>query len=96
MGRKKKERCLTIDFEKVCKRFGPIDHDATACVLMRPDEIQALRYKDVDGLTVMQAAEKMGISKSVFGTMYKQAREKLITAVLEGMELAIVCPGSDV
>lgn len=59
MGRKKKERSLTIDFDHICRRFGPIDDVATECVLMRPDEIQALRYKDVDGYTIVQAAEKM-------------------------------------
>lgn len=94
MGRKKKERCLTIDFDHICTRYGPIDDVATECVLMRADEIQALRYKDVDGCTVVQAAEKMGISKSVFGALYKDAREKLITAVLEGKELAIMCPST--
>lgn len=92
MGRKKKERSLTIDLDRICRRFGPIDDVATECVLMRPDEIQALIYKDRDGYAIIQAAEKMWISKSVFGSLYKDAREKLICAVLEGKELAIMCP----
>lgn len=71
MGRRKKERSLTIDFDRICRRYGPIDDVATECVLMRADEIQALRHKDVDGCTVVTAAQKMGISKSVFGTLYK-------------------------
>ena len=92
MGRKKKERSLTMVLDQICKRFGPIDDVATECLLLRPDEVQALRYKDIDGYSIIQAAEKMGISKSVFGSLYKEAREKLITAVLDGKEIAILCP----
>jgi predicted DNA-binding protein (UPF0251 family) len=92
MGRKKKCRTIHIDMDKVCRRFGPLDgSEADDCVVLESDELQALKYKDMDHKTIVEAALLMGVSKSVFGDIYKHAREKVVDAVVSGKEILVVC-----
>ena len=42
------------------------------------DELQTLIYQDVDGLTMQQGADKMGISKTVYAGIYATAKKKLV------------------
>ena len=48
------------------------------------EEIEALKLKDVHDLDQMDAAKKMGISRSTFQRLLNSARKKLIGSILEG------------
>lgn len=78
----------------VCDVFGPIDRDVDERVVLTACELQALKYKDIDRDTMVVAAEKMGISKSVFGEIYTSARHKVALALVESKQLHIVCDDS--
>jgi predicted DNA-binding protein (UPF0251 family) len=64
-GRKKTTRTICIDTKKlVCGCMGPVKLPKSELrklekVLLYPDEVQALAYKDLDNFTMQQAAEKM-------------------------------------
>lgn len=60
-------------------------------VVMYPDELQALSYKDLDELTMQEAAEKMGISKTVFAGIYTSARKKQTDCLINGKILIVSC-----
>lgn len=96
-GRKKK--CRVIDFDTnrmVCHCFGPTALSKKELHLLPKeklwtDELQALIYQDIDGLTMLAAAKKMGISKTVFATIYTSAKNKLINSIITPKILIIEC-----
>ncbi len=100
MGRKKKCRTIDIDMKSICSSFWPL-HDTqesrgdAACIVLEADELQVLQLKDGEGLTMIEWAKRMGISKSVFGDMHKKARAKLVDMVLHAKTLVVKCPYKD-
>jgi len=96
-GRKKVERMICIDTDKlVCGCMWPIKLPKTELkklekVLLFPDELQALAYKDLDDLTMQQAADKMQISKTVFAGIYTSARKKQTDCLVNGKILTVQC-----
>jgi len=60
-------------------------------VILYPDELQALAYKDLDDLNMQEAADKMCISKTVFAGIYTSARKKQTDALVNGKILTVQC-----
>jgi hypothetical protein len=56
---------------------------------MGHDELEALRLKNINKLGVIKAAEQMGISKSLFAKIYKEAVSKVTSALIHGKSLHI-------
>lgn len=54
-----------------------------------PEELEALRLADREGLTQAQAAEKMGISRSTFQRIVTEGRYRVALALSEGHALEI-------
>jgi predicted DNA-binding protein (UPF0251 family) len=59
--------------------------------MLYADELQALAYKDLDNLTMQEAAEKMHISKTVFAGIYTSARKKQTDCLINGKILIVQC-----
>jgi len=49
-----------------------------------PDELEALRLADIEGLSQIEAAKLMGVSQPTFHRILKEARRKASMAVLGG------------
>lgn len=60
-------------------------------VTIEPDELQALAYKDLENLTMEAAAQRMGISKTVFAGIYTTARKKQTDCLVNGKILSVKC-----
>lgn len=58
-------------------------------IILRPDEIEAIRLADLESLSHKKAAVKMEISRATFGRIVKKARNKLADAVLNGKAVMI-------
>jgi predicted DNA-binding protein (UPF0251 family) len=58
-------------------------------IILRPDEIEAIRLADLESLSHEKAAVKMEISRATFGRIVKKARNKLADAVLNGKAVMI-------
>jgi len=58
-------------------------------VILELDELEAVRWADLEGLYHDQAAEKMKISRQTFGRIITSARGKIAKALIGGMALRI-------
>jgi len=58
-------------------------------VVLRVDELEALRLGDLEGLYHEQAAEHMNVSRPTFGRIIGAARKKVAEALVEGKALRI-------
>ena len=54
-----------------------------------PDELEALKLHDVDGLSQTEAAEKMGISQPTFTRIINQAYHKISKALIKGWAIRL-------
>ena len=59
-------------------------------VEIRVDEIEAIRLKDVEGLTIEDCASKMAISCEAFQNLIKCARKKIAIALTQNKIISIV------
>ena len=53
------------------------------------EEYEALRLADYEGLSQLDAAERMGVSRPTFTRIYEQARRKMAQVLVEGLTLVI-------
>jgi predicted DNA-binding protein (UPF0251 family) len=58
-------------------------------VALAPDEMEALRLADAEGLYQTEAAAKMGVSRQTFGRIVERARRKVALALAGGKALRI-------
>lgn len=82
MPRQKKERC--IGCRPGCVLFKPvwIPADSLEIITLQPDEYEAIRLSDVEGLIMINAAKKMKISASTFCRILAWARQKVAGALI--------------
>ena len=59
-------------------------------VELAADELEALRWADVEDLYHTEAADKMGISRQTFDRIVRKARIKVATALVLGQALRIL------
>ena len=58
-------------------------------VVLRADELEALKLHDVDGLEQTKAAEKMKISQPTFARILDSAYKKIADALIKGKAIRI-------
>lgn len=54
------------------------------------DELEALKYCDLENLDQIKAAKKMKISQSTFQRVLSQARKKVAEALIKGKAIRII------
>ena len=57
--------------------------------MLFPDELEALKLHDIDGLEQIGAADKMRISQPTFGRILNSAYKKVAEAVVKGKAIRI-------
>lgn len=58
-------------------------------VVLLPDELEALKLYEVDGLDQTLAAEKMKISQPTFARLLGSANKKIAEAIVKGKAIRI-------
>lgn len=58
-------------------------------VVLLPDELEALKLYEIDGLEQTIAAEKMKISQSTFARLLDSANKKIAQAIIKGKAIKI-------
>ncbi len=58
-------------------------------VSLLPDEIEAIKLHDIDGLKQIEAAKKMNISQPTFGRILNNAYKKISEAIIKGKAIRI-------
>ncbi|PMG85577.1 hypothetical protein BCU83_18255 [Vibrio breoganii] len=89
MARPKKHRQLCTRAAYSCFKPNGIPMDELPKVELLLEELEALRLADQEGLSQLDAAAKMQVSRQTFGNIIKQARAKVATCVVEGHALVI-------
>jgi predicted DNA-binding protein (UPF0251 family) len=64
-------------------------------VALAPDELEALKLHDVDGLEQIEAAKKMEISQPTFARILDSAYKKIADAIINGKAIEIVRKGGE-
>ena len=58
-------------------------------VVLKADELEALKLYEVDGLDQIEAAKKMKISQSTFARILDSANKKVANAIISGKAIRI-------
>ena len=58
-------------------------------VVLFPDELEALKLHEVDGLEQIEASEKMKISQPTFARLLGSAHQKIAEAIVKGKAIKI-------
>jgi predicted DNA-binding protein (UPF0251 family) len=81
---------------KIARRLRPaiykpagIPLDGLRQVILLPEELEALRLADLEGLAQVEAAERMEVSRSTFQRIVTRARRQVALALVEGQALAL-------
>lgn len=90
MTRPKKDRCLRFDPEVLYFKPRGIPLSVLEEEELFPDELEALKLHDVDGLDQIKAAKKMNISQPTFGRILDKAYKKITTAIVKGKAIKII------
>ena len=89
MPRPKKLRLINF-FPKI-KYFGPSEGKSFKKeeIILSLEELEAVRLKDLEGLSQEKSAQKMKVSDSTFQRVLWSARKKIAKALVEGRFLKI-------
>lgn len=90
MTRPKKDRCLRFDPEVLYFKPRGIPLSTLEEEELFPDELEALKLHDVDGLDQIEAAKKMNISQPTFGRILDKAYKKIAIAIVKGKAIKII------
>lgn len=89
MSRRKIPRCL--GFRPDVYYFKPLGVPLRELseVVLRSDELEALKLYEVDRLEQTEAAEKMKISQPTFARLLGSANQKIADAIIKGKAIRI-------
>lgn len=90
MTRPKKDRCLRFDPEVLYFKPRGIPLSTLEEEELFPDELEALKLHDVDGLDQIEATKKMNISQPTFGRILDKAYKKIAIAIVKGKAIKII------
>ncbi|TGE31871.1 DUF134 domain-containing protein [Desulfosporosinus sp. Sb-LF] len=77
------------------KYFAPCPKGKCAClegiqeVQLKIEELEAMRLKDIEGLTQEECAGRMQISRQTFQNIIDEARKKVATALIENRAITV-------
>jgi len=83
--------CRKINFKPNVDYFKPrgVPVSALEVVKLNPDELEAARLKNIEGLEQKEAAKKMGVSQSTFQRILAEAHKKITQALVEGKAIEV-------
>jgi predicted DNA-binding protein (UPF0251 family) len=89
MPRHKIPRCVRFSPDVIYFKPQGIPLRMLEEVILRADELEALKLYDVDGLEQTKAAEKMKISQPTFARILDSANKKIAEALVKGKAIRI-------
>ncbi|PIS21952.1 hypothetical protein COT51_00055 [candidate division WWE3 bacterium CG08_land_8_20_14_0_20_41_15] len=89
MSRPKIPRCVRFNPDVYYFKPQGIPLRELEEVILLPDELEALKLYDVDGLEQTKAAAKMKISQPTFARILDLANKKVADALIEGKAIRI-------
>ncbi|HFL3828648.1 TPA: DUF134 domain-containing protein [Clostridioides difficile] len=89
MGRPVK--CRKVRFLPDITRFVPLSKEKQEVedIVLKVEELEAMRLKDIEGLTQQECADEMGISRQTFQNIIDSGRKKVALALTKGRAINI-------
>lgn len=87
-----RNKCLRhVNFNAKSVYFKPrgIPMNYLEEISLEPDEFEAIRLRDLEGLYQEAAAKRMGISRQTFGRILESAHKKVAEALVNGKAIKI-------
>jgi uncharacterized protein len=89
MPGRRRARCIGFDPGELCfKPCGQRGRELDTLTL-RPDELEALRLMDLEGLYQEEAAQRMGVSRTTLSRTLARARRTVAMALIGGYRLVL-------
>lgn len=89
MARRRKRGRVRFRFGRVCFKPCGIPANTLERVILSPDELEAVRLADLEGMYQQQASELMHISRPTFSRLIDRAHKKIAEALIMGRALEI-------
>ncbi len=89
MVRPRKRRNLNLPPRPAVYKPAGIPLESLRQILLLPEELEALRLADVQGLSQSEAAGQMGVSRSTFQRILERAHRQVALALVEGQALCL-------
>ncbi|GAL18773.1 HTH DNA-binding protein [Vibrio maritimus] len=87
MARPKKLRKICSHAPYECFKPNGVPTKQLKKVELFPDELEALRLADLQGMNQIDAAREMDVSRQTFANIVKSARKKVSQCLIEGQAL---------
>lgn len=81
--------CGMVDELPFCRSFVAEARPTAQRIRLQVEELEALRLKDGVGYDQQRAAQEMGVSRATFQRMLQSARQKVTTALVNGLGIII-------
>lgn len=87
----RKTRCRRVEISPGTTSFVPLNKrmDNMDDMVLTLEELEAMRLKDIEGLTQQECAERMEISRQTFQNIIDSARKKVAVALINGLSITI-------
>ncbi|WP_341534012.1 DUF134 domain-containing protein [Sporosalibacterium faouarense] len=84
-------KCRRVAFIPENKHFIPLENQGNKAneVILKVEEVEAIRLKDFQNLSQEDCAKKMEISRQTFQNIIGSARRKIAEALIEGKSIKI-------
>lgn len=94
MARPVKTRCICGDIKEFTFKPYGLNMRCYKKILIKVEEVEAIRLADYEALHHEEAAKKMKISRQTFARILKSGRKKIAEAILSGAVMEIRCCGN--
>ncbi|ADL43306.1 protein of unknown function DUF134 [Caldicellulosiruptor obsidiansis OB47] len=81
-------RCRRVEFLPRFNYFFPKE-GCNDEVILKVEELEAIRLKDLEGLMQEECAQKMQVSRQTFQLILEEARKKIADALINGKAIRI-------
>lgn len=80
-----------VEFIPNIQYFAPLDIDSASLQenILRIEELEAIRLKDLEGMEQEDCADKMEVSRQTFQRILSAAREKIADSLINGKAIRI-------
>lgn len=87
MARPKIERKICGNAPYECFKPNGVPLSKLNKIELLAEELEALRLADLESLSQLEAATRMGVSRQTFGNIVKRARAKVAQSLVHGQAL---------
>ena len=89
MVRPRKRRTISRPPRPAIYKPAGVPLEGLRQILLLPEELEALRLADLEGLPQVQAAHRMSVSRSTFQRILERAHRQVALALVEGQALSL-------